>query len=369
MPEAGLEVAVRDRGARRLLAEFAAAPGETVVFVGPSGSGKTTLLRTIAGLHRPASGRIRCDGATWLDTAAGVALPPQRRRVGMVFQHYALLPHLSARDNVALALGHLPAAQRRRRAEALLERVHLGGKGGVRPGRLSGGEQQRVALARALAREPRVLLLDEPFSAVDQVTRRKLRLEMAEIVRGLAVPVVLVTHDLEEAHVLGTRLCVLHHGELLQAGAPELVRRRPRDARVARLLDLRNVFPATVEGHREADGVTVLRWAGGRLEAPLAPRYRPGEAVTWCIPPELVLLHRRDRPSRGEAENPCRGRVVEAQAIGGMVNVLIRTQPGDALVHMDLPPHVVRRNRVRAGDEVAFSLLGEAIHVMPPEPA
>jgi molybdate transport system ATP-binding protein len=152
-------------------ARFDCQPGELVALVGPSGSGKSTLLRCIAGLMHPAQGHIACREQTWLDTGQGLRLPPQQRRVGLVFQHYALFPHLSALRNVALASGRSDALGH---AGELLSRLGLDGLGARRPSELSGGQQQRVALARALAREPDVLLLDEPFSAVDQPARHEL---------------------------------------------------------------------------------------------------------------------------------------------------------------------------------------------------
>ena len=216
----GLSVRLEQRAPIPLDAGLEVAAGELLALVGPSGSGKTTVLRCIAGLHRPAAGHVRCGDAAWFDAAAGIDLPPQARSVGLVFQNYALFPHLSALENVATALGHLPREARGARASALLDRVHLAGLEARRPAELSGGQQQRVAVARALAREPKVLLLDEPFSAVDQVTRRKLQRELAELRRGLAIPMILVTHDLEEAAMLADRLALLHHGCLQALRGP-----------------------------------------------------------------------------------------------------------------------------------------------------
>jgi molybdate transport system ATP-binding protein len=364
----GLLLQVQQDAPIPLHARFECAPCEVLSLVGPSGSGKTTLLRCIAGLYRPARGQVLCGGLTWLDTSAGTALSPQSRRVGLVFQDFALFPHLSAADNVIMALGHLPRRERRARAGALLERVHLGGLEEAPPGELSGGQQQRVALARALAREPRVLLLDEPFSAVDQVTRRKLRLELAELVRTLSIPILLVTHDLEEATTLGHRLCVIHAGETLQTGPAETVLRRPETPLVARLMDMRNVFEGVlVEAGNENTNAT-LEWHGHRLTARRREGLGEGARVCWMIPPDSVLLHRRHRASRGERENPVGGIIAGMLSSGGMVQVLIATTGGEVL-HMDLPRHVVGRNTLEVGVEVRVSLLAEAIHLMPWQPA
>lgn len=222
------------------------AAGELLALVGPSGSGKTTILRCVAGLHHPIRGQIICDGATWLDTSQGIDLPPQQRRVGLVFQGYALFPHMTALGNVAAALRHLPSGERAARAAALLTQTGLEGLEGHRPAALSGGQQQRVALARALAREPAALLLDEPFSAVDRPTRRELYRVIAGLRERLAIPVVLVTHDLSEAVRLADRMAVLHQGRVLQQGAPDDVAARPDDALVARLLDVDELQPAVV---------------------------------------------------------------------------------------------------------------------------
>jgi len=239
VPEnSGLVVRLRQSAPIPLAVELACKSGELVALVGPSGSGKSTILRAIAGLYRPHEGYVSCSGAVWLDTMAGCYLPPHRRRVGLVFQSYALFPHMTALGNVTAALTQRPAAERVPRARALLKLVHLHGLEERRPSTLSGGEQQRVAVARALAREPDVLLLDEPFSAVDRRTRRGLHDELRDLRATVSVPIVLVTHDLEEAAKLADRLCVLDRGETLQTGRPADVLAAPASARVRAALDL-----------------------------------------------------------------------------------------------------------------------------------
>jgi molybdate transport system ATP-binding protein len=360
----GLSVRLAQSEPIPLDAELEVAAGELLGLVGPSGSGKTTVLRCIAGLHRPAGGQVRCGNAAWFDAAAGIDLPPQARSVGLVFQNYALFPHLSALENVATALGHLPREARGARAAALLERVHLAGLETRRPAQLSGGQQQRVAVARALAREPAVLLLDEPFSAVDQVTRRKLQRELAELRRGLSIPMILVTHDLEEAAMLADRLALLHHGRTLQTGTPEEVLTRPKDPLCAALVAARNIFEARILGHDAERHLTALDWRGRRLEAAHAPQFAPGSEVAWTIPPSEVLLHRRVQPSRGIAENPVTGVILDQVRLGSLTSVSIGIEGEEHPLIMDVPNHVAWRNGLAPGIEIGVSLLAKAIHIM-----
>jgi molybdate transport system ATP-binding protein len=358
----GLVVRLKQDSPIPLDAELQCAPGEVLALVGPSGGGKTTILRAIAGLVRPKAGSVRCNGAVWFDQAAGIALPPQERRAGLVFQNYALFPHLSALDNVAVALGHLPAAGRQERARALLETVHLGGLEERRPGQLSGGQQQRVALARALARDPSVLLLDEPFAAVDQVTRRKLQRELARLRQQLRMPIVLVTHDLDEAMALADRVVILHHGRSLQAGPPLEVMTRPASVDVARLVDLRNVF----EGEITGTAPPRLQWLGFDLEIGPQTRVPAGTRVCWAIPPAGIVLHRRDRPSQGERENPIAGKIVEFVPLGDSASVTMAVgERGNQTLAFAIPTHVAGRNGLALGAAIRVSLRADAIHLMP----
>jgi molybdate transport system ATP-binding protein len=362
----GLRVRLRQEGPIPLDAAFAALPGEVLALVGPSGSGKTTILRSVAGLYRPREGRVACNGAVWFDRAHGLDVAPHRRAVGFVFQNYALFPHMTALGNVAAALGHRPRGERADRARDLLKLVNLSGLEDRRPAALSGGQQQRVAVARALARNPATLLLDEPFSAVDKVTRQKLYRELAELRRAFRIPVVLVTHDLDEASQLADRLCILHRGVTLQSGPPFEVMTRPSSAAVARLIDLKNIFEGRVAAHRPESAITLIAWRGREVEARFNGDYTVGSPVCWVIPSANVILHRRDRPSRGERENPVSGTVVESVPLGESTSVVLRVD-GDSAVSLSLsvPTHVARRNGIAVGATVTVSLLAENIHLMP----
>jgi molybdate transport system ATP-binding protein len=227
--------------------------GGVLALAGPSGVGKTTILRTIAGLRRPARGRIECDGETWLDTERRIDVPPERRRAALVFQDHALFPHLSALRNVAYAAD-------RRRAMELLERLGVAHRAGARPRELSGGERQRVALARALAADPRALLLDEPLASLDPRTRARAGRELAGMLAGLAVPTIVVTHDFTEASLLAGEVAVLDAGRVVQRGSASDLASSPASGFVAD-------FTGAVVLHgtaREGDaGLTAVDLDGG----------------------------------------------------------------------------------------------------------
>jgi molybdate transport system ATP-binding protein len=244
---------------------------ETVALVGPSGAGKTTVLRAIAGLRAPDRGRIALGADVWFDARAGVDRPPEARSVGLVFQEYALFPHMTVRRNVAFG--------GRARVDELLDRLGIAHLAGERPGRISGGERQRVALARALAREPGVLLLDEPLAALDTHTRAGVRAHLQDVLAELRLPTLIVTHDFRDATALADRIGVIVDGRLRQiATAAELVR-HPRDAFVARFTggtvlsgDARPL-PAGGAEVRLDDGATLrsAEHADGRVGVALYP--------------------------------------------------------------------------------------------------
>jgi molybdate transport system ATP-binding protein len=372
MTEAGISVALAQEGPIPLAVAFDAAPGELVALVGPSGSGKSTILRSIAGLYRPAVCRVTAAGEVWSDAQAGIHVPTWQRRIGFVAQSYALFPHLSAIGNIAAALSNVEPVERDVRARQLLALVDLDGLEERLPAELSGGQQQRVAVARALARDPRVLLLDEPFSAVDKVTRGQLYEGLVGIRKRLAMPIVLVTHDLDEAVMLADRMCLLQRGRLMQQGAPFDLLNHPSTVDVARLLGHRNIFTGRIAGHGAAatDGTvrTQIDWNGRTIQALAVPHWPVGAHVSWLVPPSRVVLPRLDRAAHGEAENPVSGRIESYLALGDTIIASVRLD-GEAapLVTLQVPRHVADRERLAAGEAIAVSLLADAIHIMPPQ--
>ena len=359
-----LQVSLFNTAPMRLGAVFDCAPGELVALVGPSGSGKTSVLRAIAGLLKTPSlsGKVSVGDDVWFhhdprNTAQPtINLSPQDRRVGLVFQNYALFPHLSAIKNVAIGASNTPAIAKNNPQNTispdaadlhalytLFERLGLAGLEHRLPSQLSGGQQQRVALARALARQPKVLLLDEPFSAVDAPSRLALYRELAHLRSTVSTPMVLVTHDLQEARRLADRVVILDQGLSLQSGPPEQIFTRPRNARVAELVGIQNHFhgqflkdqPDAVVNESSPPGRGQLLWQPAATALPHATsaaqsqtgvilnlqvvdkhKLEHGAQVTWVLAAELVDVLPDPDLQQTPPQNTLRCRLVEVLALG-----------------------------------------------------
>ncbi|TAK35430.1 MAG: ABC transporter ATP-binding protein [Chloroflexota bacterium] len=281
---------------------------EIITLFGPSGSGKSLTLRCIAGLLTPEEGHISVNGRTVFGADGRTNARPQQRRVGYVFQNYALFPHLTVEQNLAYGLTAIPRDLAREKVAEMVKVMRLRGLERRKPRELSGGQQQRVAVGRALITEPEILLLDEPFSALDSVIRGKLTEDLLELHRQFPLTTVFVTHDLSEAYTLSDRIVVLEGGRVLQEGRKEDVLQRPTSLEVARLVGIRNVF----EGEVIAAESTGLRLDAGRFTVPAPPGcWQVGQRVHFCVRPENITLV---RPGRGD-----RSRYVETQIDGWIV--------------------------------------------------
>jgi molybdate transport system ATP-binding protein len=365
-----IEVRARRRFAGFTLdAAFASDSATTVVF-GPSGAGKTMVLRAVAGLLRPGAGRVAVSGRLLFDSDLGVDLPAHARGVGYVPQGYALFPHLTVAGNVAFGLGGAPARERAAQTARLLALTGLEGLDGRRPGQLSGGQQQRVALARALARRPGLLLLDEPFSALESALRRELRRDVLDLQEKEGFQVLMVTHDLDEAFEMAQRVIVLDDGRVHQEGSREEVFYRPASRRVARLVGIRNLFAARVVDRHE-DGGLLLDWAGRRLEAAasaVAPPVAPGAVVDVAVRSSLVMVRRQEDSYAGRA-NVFGGRIVE-EAMGSETFRLFVRLAGSAErydIEIELSAYTYFRLGLDREKEIDISLRPDAVHVMTPE--
>ncbi len=287
--------------------ELALEVDRTVALVGPSGAGKTSVLRAVAGLVRPSSGRIALDGETWFDAAAGVFLRPDERRVGLVFQEYALFPHMTVRQNVGYA--------GRARVDEFLERFRISHLANARTTELSGGERQRVAIARALARDPGVLLLDEPLSALDAHTKVAVRSELQELLHELALPTLLVTHDYEDAAALADRVGVIVEGELRQFAQPHDLVARPSDGFVAAFTGA-NVLHGMARPGR--NGLTEIVLESG--ESIWSADTGAGRVEAVVYPWEISIGHAHQPDS---AQNVIEGEIRSIAHVGNRVRVRI----------------------------------------------
>ncbi len=376
---ATLKVQIAQHSPMPLHGTFTCGPGELLALVGPSGAGKTSMLRCLAGLMRPQTGRVEVGDEVWVDTETGVCRPPQQRHVGLVFQNYALMPHLSARENVALSLLHLPAAERRRQATHWLDHVRLSPEQQARrPAELSGGQQQRVAVARALAREPRLLLLDEPFSAVDPLNREGLYDLLADLRHELHIPIVLVTHDLSEARHLADSLVVMDAGRVLQQGPPSRIYRSPRNARVADLVGVQNRFRGRWVGplspQDEVERAGWLQWltpegkaTNVHLRVRDKQRLSTGQAVSWVIQGDG--LHLGPETSTGP-EGPALGEVsldttvTSVRNLGETTLAHVRVNALEG-VTLRLTRSGPQRQWLAVGQSLAVRLDCDWVHVMP----
>jgi molybdate transport system ATP-binding protein len=361
VPERRLSVGLKQPGPIPLDVEFECAAGQVLAIFGPSGSGKTTILRAIAGLYRPERASVRSNGAAWTDTPSQTFVPPHRRAVGFVFQEYALFPHLTAEGNVAAALGHLPSAGRDARARDLLRSVRLDDKATRRPHELSGGERQRVAIARALAREPEVLLLDEPFAAVDRQVRRALQEEVTALRRTLDLPMILVTHDFDDVVRLASHVLLLERGHGVACGPVTTLMSRPDLAWLREAVGLGAVIDATVSGSTD-HGLMLLAFDGGTLLA--ADRGLPtGAAVRVRIPAREVILATR-APEGLSLHNVLAGRVSALHADPGIEHVIVQVAVGRTLVLAEVTRDAVERLNLAAGTPIHALVKSVSIDVV-----
>jgi molybdate transport system ATP-binding protein len=327
----------------------------TVLF-GPSGSGKTTILRCLAGLERPDAGTISHGDTAWFDAPRRLFLTPQDRGIGYLFQEYALFPHLTVAENVAYGVRSLPRAERRRQVGEMLDRFGLGGFESRYPSQVSGGQQQRIALARVLARRPRLLLLDEPLSALDASLRESLRGELRRLLGEFDIPVVLVTHERIDAIALADQVIVLDGGATRQQGTVQEIFARPADLAVARIVGVETVELGRILSVHE--GLATVAVGRTQLVA-LAPPGDFREAYV-CIRAEEVMLQ-RGSTGPSSPRNQLAARVTSLLPEGPMVRVGVDC--GFALTAL-VTRHAIEDMHLRIDDSVTVLLKAPAIHLI-----
>ncbi|HXQ50595.1 MAG TPA: ABC transporter ATP-binding protein [Stellaceae bacterium] len=335
------------------------AKGEALTLLGPSGCGKTTILRMIAGLETPDTGSIAFDGVKVVSVAEGINLPPERRRIGMVFQSYAIWPHMSVAENVAfpLKVRHVPAPELRERVRAALAMIGLSGLEDRPATRLSGGQQQRVALARALIHEPALLLLDEPLSNLDVKLREQMRVELKLLQVRLGLTLVYVTHDQTEALSLSDRIAVMDRGRIEQIGSPRLLYERPETPFVRDFLGKSVTLSGRVRGVTNGKvAVELACGAGAAIEcqAPAGFDLAPGREVEISVRPEAVRI---ERANGGAAGGALEG-VVEAVLYQGERSECEVRVGSEAILVYAAPDIALAR-----GDRIALSIAPDAPRV------
>ncbi len=358
-----LEIALRKRfDAFQLDVAFTSEDGLIVLF-GPSGSGKSLTLQAIAGTVQPDTGSIRLDGQAVFDSEAHLNMVPQQRRVGYVPQNYALFPHLTVGENIAFGLTRLSRQEREQRVKELVDVFGLADFAHHRPRQLSGGQQQRVALARALAIRPRILLLDEPFAALDVSLRSALRQELLQVQARSGVTILMVTHDLADVYSLGQCVIVYDAGQVIQRGSRDDVFFRPVSERVATFVQTGNILPAVVN-QVETDTLW-LDWLGHRLATAPLP-FAPGDSVYVCIRPSQLLIVRPDRLTARPRENLLDVEIVGKDMHAETYTLYLRLHNSGATYDLELalPAYVYHRLELESAKSITVELRRQAIHVI-----
>ena len=320
--------------------EFRAGAGVTVLF-GPSGAGKTLTLDCIAGFLRPDEGRLLLDDTLLFDAASGVNLPPQRRQCGYVFQNYALFPNMTLRENLAFAADRRPRLERHRKVNEMIERFRLADVAGRRPHEVSGGQKQRCSIARALIGAPRLLLLDEPARGLDAVLRQELYEVLRQVRAEFSLPVLLVTHDLEECFELGEEMLILRDGRIVQSGAPARILDQPANLEVARLLGLFNLLPVEIKALDPGAGTSQLKIDDAVLQGPYFPGRLRGDRLWLFIRPDQLRAY----PHDGKAgANRVAGSLVRATERAQHVRLEFASGVAVHMPRQDFEPHKHNRD-------------------------
>jgi molybdate transport system ATP-binding protein len=327
-----------------------------VVMFGPSGAGKTLTLDCIAGLETPDDGHISVAGTTYFDSIKDTNISPQKRKVGYLFQNYALFPHLTVYENIVFGLRSKDAMEK---VGEMIDLLEITGLEERYPGQLSGGQTQRVALARALVTQPRILLLDEPFSSLDFIVRSRLRRDLRKIREVIKIPVLLITHNPVEAYIMADTIVVFGDGGVEQIGTPKEVFTKPKTTEVARLVGMSNIFKGKISDIKDDEVVIKSK------QEIIAPRTRDlkiGDEVTWCIRPDQVMVLRENKPVRETvSENLSSGCITEIVPKGASYLLFLE---GGLPLEIEIPSHAFERLGLEVGKTIRVSLMKSSVHVI-----
>ncbi len=339
----------------------------TVLF-GPSGSGKSLMLQTIAGWMEPDAGTIRVNGLVYFDKKQTVNLPIHRRRIGYVLQEPSLFPHMTLFENIAYGAVGLPPGERRRKVYQMIERMRLNGLENHFPSQISGGQKQRAALARALAGSPLLFLLDEPFASLDSPVRQKLRLDLLRIRKEDNVPVIFVTHDVEEAFVLAEEIVVLNEGRVEQTGSKEEIFYHPQTHNVAKFFGAKNIFRGRIAEIRPAEGEMMVSVEEKNFRAVIPYREGAaiGEQILFCIRPEEIMILKEGKPIKANLQkNIFTGEIVRIVERGAEHTLFFKQGSDDYDFEISLSNLAYRSLNLCEGNRVRVAFKWESIWPIP----
>ncbi len=341
---------------------------EVAVLLGGSGAGKSMTLQLIAGLMEPDAGFIRSNGNIFFDKSSGINISPQQRSLGYVFQDRNLFPHMTVRENIAYGLKKKSREERDTRVDDMIRQFRLEGLENMPPSEISGGQKQRVALARALIEKPKALLLDEPFTALDSPLRIEMRKLLQEVRNEFNIPVVLVTHDFEDAYLLGNRILVYIDGRLEQVGERDDIFLKPRSIRVAQLLGLKNLFRAKITRKDEHLRRLILEVGGLQFSISADSGKGPvevGMEVDLYVRPDEIMILREGKPVKDSLKrNIFEGEMLEIFDKGRYHLVTFQSKAGKIPFEISLPNYTFRNLNLSVGKMISIALREESLWVM-----
>lgn len=348
----------------QLQSNFELRDKELLVILGPSGSGKSLTLQAIAGLIDPDDGFIRFGDQWFFNHERRIKLRTQERQVGYIFQNYALFPHMTVRENIAYGMKDRNRGYRDIKIRELLELMRLEDHGNKYPRSLSGGQQQRVAIARALAANPRLLLLDEPFSALDNIIRHKVKMDLLRIKETSQIPMILVTHDLDEAYTLGDRLLIMDQGRVLQQGTPKEVFSRPLSRQVAKFVGMKNIIHGKIQDYDLQSKIVTVNWKGLNLQVFCSEMPRGDWLVLGIRPEEVMLIREGEELSKSVKENLVNCHIQQIVPEGLYYRLYLRFSGDIYDLEMLLPRHIFYNRGLHGGQLIKVSLKGSALHIL-----